>query len=551
VQPQSALPSDSALRLAVDVRRLPWMRRLAVDYAFDYPRLAPFFAGDPSQPSAWSDAIRAARSFDRPRAEFAAVLVAQQGRRDAPPQAVEAARQLARPDTVAIVTGQQAGLFGGPLFTLLKAVTTIRLAERVAREHRTRVVPVFWIDAEDHDWEEVRSCAVLDADLDLITIEARPPEGAGERMVGALAWRDDIVDTVDALRVALPGTEFTDWVHELVRTSYQPGHGAADSFGRLLESLLGTTGLVVFDASDRAAKPFVAGLFVRELEQAGATALAAARAGAELVSRGYHMQVTPHADSAALFAIDRGRRAVRRSGEAFVLGDERIPAAELIARARRQPETFSPNVLLRPLVQDTLFPTICYVPGPNELAYLAQLKGVYEAFGVPMPLMQPRATATLLDSQGARFLGRYPVPLEQLRAQNEHALNELLKTLLPPAVERVIAQAEAAIAERMEAVIAAMPSVDPTLEGKARSVLGRMQHELGTLHNKVLQAAKRRDETLRRQFMHVRAQAFPGGHPQERVVGGISFLNRYGPALVGRLLEDLPLDAGTHWVVTI
>jgi bacillithiol biosynthesis cysteine-adding enzyme BshC len=551
VQPQSALPTDSALRLAVDIRRLPWMRRLAVDYAFDFPRLAQYFAGDPAQPAAWAAAIGAARQLDRPRAAFAALLVAQQERRSAPRQAIDAARQLADPDTVAIVTGQQAGLFGGPLFTVLKAVTAVRLAARVAREHHVRVVPVFWIDAEDHDWEEVRTCGVLDAGLELVSIEASPPDGAGERMVGALAWRDDILDTIEALRLALPETEFSGWVRELVSASYRPGFRIADSFGRLLEALLGEHGLVVFDASDGAAKPLVAGVFARELEHAGATALAAARAGAELVSRGYHMQVTPHPDSAALFAIDRGRRAIRRAGDAFVLGDETVPAPALIDRARRQPETFSPNVLLRPIVQDTLFPTICYVAGPNELAYLAQLKGVYDAFGVPMPLMQSRATATLLDSAGARFLTRYPVALEQLQAQNEHALNELLKTLLPPTVERAIAQAEAGIAEHMEAVIAALPSVDPTLEGKARSVLGRMQHELATLHNKVLQAAKRRDETLRRQFMHARAQAFPGGHPQERVVSGLSFLNRYGPGLVTRLLDDLPLDAGMHSVVTI
>ena len=113
----------------------------------------------------------------------------------------------------------------------------------------------------------------------------------------------------------------------------------------------------------------------------------------------------------------------------------------MVARARARPETFSPNVLLRPLVQDTLFPTICYVAGPNELAYLAQLRGVYEPFGVPMPLMQPRASATLIDSAAVRFLAKYDVPLEALQPQDEHALNELLKTLLPPAVERTIREA--------------------------------------------------------------------------------------------------------------
>ena len=539
------------MRFAVDVRRLPWMRRLAVDYAFDFARVEPFFAGNPADEASWANAIAAAQRHGRPRREVTDIVIAQQERRGAPAAAIAAARQLAEPDTVAIVTGQQAGLFGGPVFTLLKAATAIRLAERVSREHGVTVVPVFWIDAEDHDWEEVRACAVFDAQLNVVAIEAAPPEGAGERTIGSLEWPESITAATDTLFRALPATEFTPWLSEIVRAAYAPGHGVAESFGRILDAVLGLHGLVVYDASDRAAKPLVAELFARELEHPGRTALLAARAGADLVSRGYHMQVTPHANSAALFELDGGRLPIRHEGSQFVAGAAPVPGPALVARARAHPETFSPNVLLRPLVQDTLFPTICYVAGPNELAYLAQLRGVYEAFGVLMPLMQPRASATLMDSAAVRFLAKYDVPLEALQRQDEHALNELLKTLLPPTVERTIREAGDQITSRMESVIEAVPAIDPTLEGRARSALGRMQHELETLHAKVLQAAKRRDETLRRQFTHVQAQAFPGGHPQERIIGGISFLGRYGPALVARLLEELPVDGGTHWVVTI
>lgn len=228
-----------------------------------------------------------------------------------------------------------------------------------------------------------------------------------------------------------------------------------------------------------------------------------------------------------------------------------MPYEALVARARQAPETFSPNVLLRPLVQDTLFPTACYVAGPNELAYLAQLRGAYEAYGIPMPLVVQRASATLVDAAGLRFLSRHALPFEDLQARDEHALNALLKTLLPADVEQSLAAAREAIAERMQAVVAAMPLVDPTLEGRARSALGRMEHELEGLSGKVLQAAKRKDETLRRQFTHLQAQAFPDGEPQERAIGGVSFLNRYGPALVTRLVEELPVEGGQHWVVTI
>src|SRR5207244_735988 len=146
-----------------------------------------------------------------------------------------------------------------------------------------------------------------------------------------------------------------------------------------------------------------------------------------------------------------------------------------------RPDGFSPNVLLRPIVQDTLFPTICYVAGPNELAYLGQLRGVYEHFGVPMPLFYPRATATILDSAPHRFLTKYKLPGEALQAQEEAALNELLKAQIPPAVEESFAEASKTIEAQMLRCAAALPALDPTLEGAARSTLERMQRDLQTL----------------------------------------------------------------------
>jgi len=233
-----------------------------------------------------------------------------------------------------------------------------------------------------------------------------------------------------------------------------------------------------------------------------------------------------------------------------VVGDQTYSPAALVQQATEHPIGFSPNVLLRPIVQDTLFPTVCYVAGPSELAYLGQLRAVYEHFGVPMPLMYPRASATLVDSGALRFLTKSQIPLEALQPQDEAALNELLKSRIPAAVDESFAAASQAIEAQMTRVIGALPSLDPTLEGAAKSTLGRMQHDLETLHAKIIHSAKRRDDILRRQYIRTRALAFPGGQPQERVIGCISFLNQYGPALVERLNEELPLDMGRHWIVS-
>jgi bacillithiol synthase len=249
--------------------------------------------------------------------------------------------------------------------------------------------------------------------------------------------------------------------------------------------------------------------------------------------------------------LNGGRDSIRFDGDRVTIGERETTLHALAEEAARAPEHFSPNVLLRPIVQDTLFPTICYVAGPNELAYLGQLRDVYAHFGVPMPLMYQRATATLADSATLRFLSKYKLPLEALQPQDEAALNQLLQDQLPPTVEESLTSVGTELDQRMAALAAAVTQIDPTLEGTVKSTLGRMQHDLRTLHNKVIQAAKRRDETLRRQFHHAQTLTFPNGHPQEREVGFIWFSNRYGPALVDRLLDELPLDMGHHWVLTI
>ena len=210
----------------------------------------------------------------------------------------------------------------------------------------------------------------------------------------------------------------------------------ADAFGRWLERVLGERGLVVYDSSDPAAKPLVSQVFARELSTPGADGEAGGARRRRISSRA---AITRRCTAGRQpGAVPPRRRPPRRSGsrtDGSSSATSSIRPATLVEQAAEQPGGFSPNVLLRPIVQDTLFPTICYVAGPNELAYLGQLRGVYEHFGVPMPLMYPRASATLLDSAALRFLTKYKLPLEALQAQDEAALNALLQTQIPPVVE--------------------------------------------------------------------------------------------------------------------
>jgi bacillithiol biosynthesis cysteine-adding enzyme BshC len=542
--------SAGLVRDTIEYRRLPWIRPLVEAVVRADASASPLFAGLPSDETAWREAIARVTAAPRDPDAIATVLQAQLTRRGAPAAALAGAADLASPDAVAVVTGQQAGLFGGPLYTLLKAVTTLQLARQVRARHGVPAVAVFWVDADDHDWAEVRAAHVLDATGLVVTVTSDDPPQAGSLPVGALRFDDRIAARVEDLRAALPPTEFTDELIATLAQHYRPGASPAAACAGWLETLLGSEGLVVFDASDPAAKRLASHVFARELSHPCETARLARLAGQQMQALGHAAQIIPADDVVCLFQVaDNGRLAIRCQQNQVTAGSQPVDLAHLVQEAEAQPERFSANVLLRPIVQDTLFPTVCYVAGPSELAYHAQLGGVYAAFGVPRPLVAPRASATVLDGAALRFLERSGLTFEQLQSQDESALNRLLARQMPPQVESTFADLEETLTAWAGRLSEAAGAVDPTLAGAADTTVTRMRESVKALQGKILQAAKKKDDTLRRQFMRTRALVFPEGHPQERWLSLPVFINRFGPGFVGRLLEQLPADASAHYLI--
>ena len=529
------------MRAAIDVRGFPGSSPFVRAYTRTFDSVSPLFAGNPADPSAWRAAIRRAQAAPRERDALAAVIRAQLDRRDAPPEARAMAARLSDPTAVTIVTGQQAGAFGGPLYTLLKAITTLQLARQIEAQHKLPVVPIFWADGEDHDWQEIRAAAVIDAGDELREIAMPAFDGAGERRSGDIVLDDRVEGVIDALFAALPRTEFSAELRDALARCYVPGRSMAEAYARFIEHLLGRHGLVVFESADAAAKPFARELFAEELRHPGRSSQLAAAAGDRSRALGFPPQVVPVDGSAALFQLTPAREAIR------------VPfdSGPLAADALAHPDRFSPNVLLRPIVQDAMFPNVAYVAGPGELAYHGQLEGIYKAFGVPRPLVYPRASVTIMDARSLRFLERYAMPIGTLAQPGESALNTLVETMLPESARGSLVDAAAALGERWNALATSLPQIDPTLEGAARGSLKRLQHEIDTLQWKTLRAVKRREGDMRRQFRHAQILAFPNGSAQERVLSVAYFINQYGSALVDKLVADLPADMGSHWVVTI
>jgi uncharacterized protein YllA (UPF0747 family) len=429
---------------------------------------------------------------------------------------------------VAVVTGQQPMLFSGPHFSVLKTLTVIRIAKELERAG-IPAVPAFWLAAEDHDYQEIQTTWVLNRtsglsriSVDLSNSEALP--------AGAMRFGADIEAAVSHSFAELPQTEFCAEFEVLLRSCYEPGVSPVTAFARLMARLFEGSDLVLVDALQpdlkHLAQPVMDAAIRRNRELRSAL-IARSRAIAEA---GYHEQVKVDENFTGLFAYQgRSRRPVR-------------PAEVTDGMA------WSPNVLLRPVVQDFILPTAAYIGGPAEVAYFAQAGAAYEVLEVPMPPVFPRLSATLVEPRVARALEKYGFELSEVFRGRD-----LIRRRAVQAVEdaKGFDRVRAVIEAEMESLRGALRTIDPTLEGALDTSRQKMLHQMETLKGKFVTAVARRDETLDRHLDTILNSLYPEKKLQERVINILSFLTRYGFGLLPQLETKLSLDTTAHQVLEI
>lgn len=500
----------------LDYRKLSSYKPLFLDYLHRFDALSPFFNGDPFNAASWSNVATAleGRAASPDTAGPLRALNEALGADEVALASVDALGDGA----LAVISGQQVGVFGGPLYTLYKAMSAVRLARAAEAQLEKKVVPLFWMDTDDHDFAEVQSGWMLDASSELVELRYEPDEGEEKLSVGAHELTPAIDTVVDAAASSLPDTEFKEDILEALRQCYAPGRTMAQAFGAWLLRMTRGSGLVVVDPSLPELKAIGAGLFGRELEESSESSTLVRETTAELVELGYHAQASPSESNLNLFYANPSRNPVVANGN----------QEELLKALADEPARFSPNVLLRPIYQDTLFPTLAYVAGPNELAYFAQLKKVYEHFGVTMPVIASRASFTVVERPQARFLERYEVPFAGLASDDESILNDIVRSQTPPQLEEDLNRAKSCIQDITEALARDLAAVDGSLAPMVKSTRGKLLHHIKELETKALRAVKRKNETVQQQFFATRTALFPGFTMQERKLSPLGYLNKYG-----------------------
>ncbi len=453
-------------------------------------------------------------------------------------------RSLGKPGSVCAVTGQQLGLFVSPLYTVFKAITAIQLAAKWVKDGYD-AVPVFWLADEDHDFPEVATTNIPTGD---VLARVGFPSDNHRIPVGRRVLDDRVSMVEEALADALPAVSFRERVLSVVHDTYQPGVSHRDAFASLLLRLLPGSGLVLVSSDDARMKRAVASVFQKEVVDT--TLHEALVARTDKLAEAFHAQVKPRDTN--LFYLGTGDRlAINRSDSVFSDGLNSWTAESLSAEIEAHPERFSPNVVLRPVMQDTLLPTAAYVAGPGELAYFAQLAPAYARQGVAMPMIYPRASATLLDGSTERLMDKRGLTLADLRGVSGEYFSDTVRRDMSPRVHEDFSAARRDVEEIVDRIKAVATEVESTLARSSEATRARMLREIDRLLEKTERAERRHRDELRRRLMHVETITFPAGIPQERSVSPLYFLARYGTGLYTRLLEVLSLDTRSHQVVRL
>ena len=525
------------------------------------PAALAFYRWSPHDPAGRSEAARVAAEAATARGTRDAVadVLAEQNRTWGATDAVlDLVETLRQPDAVVVVTGQQLGLFAGPLFTIWKARSAVRLAARLAAETGRPVVPVFWLADEDHDFAEIqRATFAVGEEVRHVTYDDGRPSEAARGPVGRMVLEEAATHAaLHQLADALPAGPQRDEALRLAQDAYVPGRTMRDAFAALFRALV--PDIVLMSADDARLKRLATPLFAREATAWPDTLARLDERSEALAAAGFHIQVAPTPVNLFVMSDDARTPLDPVEGGGFVRRglEEELSTEDLLARIYADPASISPNVVLRPLLQDTLLPTAAYVAGPGEAAYFAQLGPVYEAFEVPMPVIEPRLSLTLVEPGVAKVLDRYDLSVPDLGAGAVDAQQRLHALWRRLALDATDLDLDATFAAATSAALAAVDALEPVVEevdGSMTSAVAaarrKVEKALASLATKTVRVEKRHHGDVRARLARAQAALWPEGALQERSLGPLGVVTQHGVHALTDLADAVPLDATLHHIV--
>ncbi len=549
-------PQEAGLRIGtLPFARIPQQSRLFLEYLADptalrryYPNAVRFH----HELAARAPEVLAAYQTDR--AALCDALEEMNTRWGAGAETLRNIARLRSPESVAVVSGQQVGLFTGPLYTIYKALSAVKLAGCLT-QRGTEAVPVFWMATEDHDWEEVRGAEFTACDGRLASTglpDALHREGSP---VGGVTLDETVGDGIQRLIDLLPTTKFLPDLEMLLRDTYRPGRTYGEAFARLLTALVSRHGLVLLDPLDARLKQLAAPLYSEAARRAPDIASAVAARSRELEAEGYHAQVHASPDAFPLFIhLDGSRRAITRNADGRYQAKgapqaDTYTAEELAALAASDPARFSPNVTLRAVVQDYLLPSIAYFGGAAEIAYFAQTAEVYRLLARPATPILHRASLTLIERRTGRTMKRYNLQLADFFPGLDAVIARVVEEHLGAEQAHAFDRAQSTINESLAELGANLRRFDPTLADALSHGTQKIEHQLAGLRTRFHRAQMARNRAAHRQLERAYAALYPEKTLQERHLNITSLLARHGHYCLDWIYDAIDLGSVEHQIV--
>ncbi len=515
--------------------QIPHTTRLFTDFLAYSPSVQPFYPHSPHF-SEWFKAQASSLQYDPSRRERVSTILERQNKSwGSSPQTMANLSRL-RAGAAAIVTGQQVGLFGGPMFAIYKALTAVKLADE-ATAAGIDAVPVFWLATYDHDLGEVNHVSIPGSDGLLRTLTTSS-SGVPGAPVSNVRLGEEIVPVVEEAVSLLGDSEAS----QFLRASYRPGETLGTAFARFYSQLFSQWGVILLDASDAELHRETAPMYRAAIEGAEDLDAALLARGDLLERAGYYQQVKVTPSSVLLFAMRDGARTAihhregsNKAGE-FVIGSEpgaeKISSAELLDRIAAAPESFSPNVLLRPVVQDYLLPTLAYSGGAAEAAYFAQAGAVYERILGRVTPIVPRFSATVVEPKVQRWLGQYGIAVRDAFDGPEALRQTLAARTLPAGLQAAFERTNQSVEESFSGLQEALAKLDPTLVEASQTGASKVRYQLDRLRERAMAAELRRSDVVSRHAVALSQALYPENALQERGVAGVYFVARHGTELL-------------------
>jgi bacillithiol biosynthesis cysteine-adding enzyme BshC len=519
-------------------------RELFNDYCNDFGRLRQFFRYNPRDlQQAVSELLGTQqRRFDQNQINEIKLY---NKRMDCGEETLLNIDKLKENNTVAVVTGQQPSIFTGPLYAIYKTLTAIKLARHLNKTFNISTVPIFWNASEDHDFREARHVEFVNRDNRVISLLYEPQADIEGKSIFDIPLESSLTFLIDLLEGDTEESEFKSYLVDLLRNSLGRCYSLADWFSHLLQALFNPYGLIILDAHLPPCRQLSRPVIGREIKTPLRSSRLINEAGVQLRSLGYHQQVERKEDDVNFFFYAQGRRnKVRYRQGRFVV--ERIGLeynqTEMLDMLAQEPQRFSASALLRPLVQDHILPTIAYVGGPGEIAYFAQMRNVYSFFDLVMPIIYPRARALLVEPKVAKVLEKYGLHVDDIR-KNRKTLLQMITTQGAPrpvvqACDRKLEVMQMLLDELRREVGQTEPALVDSIDRLKRTI----GQEMDKLREKLVLAQQTDLDVAEQQVDKLKANLFPEGREQERILNIFPFLFNYGIQFISHL--DKAVDIG-------